>query len=456
MNGTSAAVETSNEEKMKIVDLPDLCLDKILLYLNLSDLANAASTNSVLTTSAVRVFILKYQNQKISFESEYDAQTRNINDIKHQAHADFQSVLNHFGDKIKILDIGFGALSYEEQKKQIFQTILDKCESLIELEIKLNRSWMTITKPFPKLEKLRVIFDEKKFNSSFTDINRWFPNICTLAITIDNGFPRQHFSARDKHLVTELNFDLQFVAHIPNLTDFQWITQYTRFDDVIPFLNANPQMKSLKLACKASSEPFAKFLSNIQYIRNAENLVEIDFDGFTEEYNLKDISRFKNLQCLKLRGRSDCNALRKLRFANITESKIDSSAFDKESVTDFIVNNESLKKIKMRELQPDNLVRIANKPQQLTKIACYYGEFNNIDDIEIAYGILSLLNQYSGLRSTHILYDLGNNHANKCISTIVSKIKERGLNTEWKIKIEDLNDKYKTLKLSKRKKVLTV
>lgn len=151
-------------ELTKLTDLPQLCLDKILLNLSITDLVNAANADDSLALSAVRVFSVNFKNKNIVFGFP-----KIPNSITDQT--TFQSVLAHFGGKIQ-------KLISRVENQFILNEIVDKCHlNLQEWYIDCQQEIINIDRQCPNLKKLSLIFS---FNdSSFID---QIPNLETIEI----------------------------------------------------------------------------------------------------------------------------------------------------------------------------------------------------------------------------------------------------------------------------------
>lgn len=207
---------------MKLIDLPDCCLDRILSFLSLNDLTMVADTNVHLKASAIRVFNLKFKNMRIVLNSPGQSLI----------------ILDHFGPSIRKLSIFI-------QSEQSFEMLNEKCSgNLIELKILLRRGEdFQLTRPFERLQKLQLItkFKYRSFNSPLS-INQYFPKLRCLEI-------------ENTKFAFEFDRNLH-IEHLPNLAKFSYDDKgmsciYGRvYNNIAKMLNLNNQITSLRLSVK--------------------------------------------------------------------------------------------------------------------------------------------------------------------------------------------------------------
>lgn len=225
------------EKSTILTDLPEYCLDKILSVLSLADLTNIAESNVILRNSAVRVFNWTFKKHPI-FYSEWGMEKESVASNPN----DFLRMIKYFGadfNKLHMYDV-----DDDRVENQMVQYELSRrCNSLTTLYI-TTFSGFIIKNQFTSVEKLIYHSRLGRYNSSWSDLYRWFPNLKTLEIRQVGEF------------VPELI--AKIAHHIPSLEHFHCAGKFTADEDnlrhFIQFFNVNPQLNSLELVRLNESE----------------------------------------------------------------------------------------------------------------------------------------------------------------------------------------------------------
>lgn len=281
-----------DDKLTKLTDLPQLCLDKILLNLCINDLVNAANASNSLALSAVRVFSSNFKNEYIVFG--FPEKPNSITDQK-----TFLSVLDHFGGKIE-------RLISRVENQFILDRIVDKCHlNLHEWYIDCQHENININCQFPNLKKLSLVFF---FDESFIDR---IPNLETIDICKWNLSP---FKDENPEIIR----------------------------NVARFVNNNKQILNLFIAHDSSA------IARLQQLIEWDEMMVEKLGIFTNyEPNLRNLRLGKNLRSLMLSAATFDN-IKSFDLINIEELDIRSLSEPKNDGFLSVQQNSSLKKLKIR------------------------------------------------------------------------------------------------------------
>lgn len=167
--------------------MPNICLDFILSYLDIKELTNAADADTVLSSSAVRIFKLKFKKEVIERTEETDEM--------------FLKTLKHFGPQIEMLHVTF----YGSADEDVLRTIQEQCsQTVTDLNVSITAG-VVLNYQFPNLKSLTLNLKSDCYgdiDDSWTDINRWFPSVSEIHID---------------DYKSNLKVSESLVSHVPNL-----------------------------------------------------------------------------------------------------------------------------------------------------------------------------------------------------------------------------------------------
>lgn len=326
--------------ELSLIDLPDLCLAKILSYLQLDDLMTVAEINPVFRSIANRVhklgsYWIEY-NTKLS-NHEYEKMMRNV---------------NCFGEQIRELYITIEEANDILGKiSKLIEAASKNCVTLTRFEIVFDGSYgadAIIDKPFLSVTTLNYV-QRCTIDGSWTNLNKWFPNVTTF-----------HYSIQRKLE----NRCLKFAEHIPNLRNF-WIgvgreDAWKIFSD---FINMNPQITKLELCLGGQSE-------------NTFLPLEIDW----EKMSISDLSILGG-HCELPKSITKLKHLRKIRFClhvlsgfediyieGLEEIEIRGAWLENTSLLDFTFKHRDLKKLDCYWYKSDIDTHVLQLPKVLSKL----------------------------------------------------------------------------------------
>lgn len=223
MNDTVGAVP------MKITALNDYCLQNVLTYLNLTDLASVAVSNTRFGPSAKYVFRRKYADTWIRYNSSSSTCETYIN---------FLTILDAFGDKIRKLCVCFrpDISEYSKCDRIIFFKISEKCaKSVIELNLSFVQLYMKFTTPFIHLRK--VLITDSCFTDSMRNLIQSAPNLTKLEFhNVENVFENSSF----------INHHMPLLEHFGNFNQVKIHPEHelATLQNFRRFINVNQQITS--------------------------------------------------------------------------------------------------------------------------------------------------------------------------------------------------------------------
>lgn len=185
MKRTRRSAFRAKEKLTKLTDLPDLCLEKIFLYLNAGELTTAISVDERFKSSAIRAFNKNFKDKLIVFSTdEYHSLIsglwRPYKDVEISKVFDEHGLnvaLDNFGPAITKLSIPTG-------NQIILNKVIEKCSlKLVHLEVLINSNNLRLNSAqFANIRILRLLVCGCNLNESWTKINRNFPNVQSLEI----------------------------------------------------------------------------------------------------------------------------------------------------------------------------------------------------------------------------------------------------------------------------------
>lgn len=215
-----------SKRNIKITDLNDYCLNKLLLYLDAKDLGNIAASNTRFLAGATYVFKKLHGNKCIVFDScvSNDKMFNN-----------FFNILASFGDHIKKLNVTFYSENhYRGRNQAILENILEKCsKSVTELILSNVENNTIISKPFLSLQKLAI--NNSFFSAAMAHIVRCSPNLLCLEFygvenVFNSDFVEQH---------------IPLMQHFSNCNQVITDSEIENLQKFRQFVNVNSQLTSL-------------------------------------------------------------------------------------------------------------------------------------------------------------------------------------------------------------------
>lgn len=275
-NISEYSLESELETDVKrttLLDLPDLCLDKILRNLDLEQLAIVASVSGCLKGNAIHVFKMNFRHR--------DLETKQFSDTNIDL---FEVILQEFGPY-------FASAKIEYNKSQTFVDALLEYSgaSLERLSVELGECGqrkLSINRPFANVQHLTYSIVGHNWHSSWcTGINQWFPELQSLHISICQS------EARIGDLLT-FNIPKLSKLHI-RCNGFYY--SHIR-PNMLPLLKSNPQLETVFFNNMESSCIFGE---NILY--EWENC-RISTLFLREEVSLaiKNVMKLKHLEYLNI------------------------------------------------------------------------------------------------------------------------------------------------------------
>lgn len=298
-----------NDEPTKFNHLPDFCLDNILKHLNLVDLTMAANTTHRLAHSASRVFRSNFTNKEFAFNTKGSEHILWLDDRECEGDVekigllDCLTTLRHFGPMIQKLIIDVPC-------QGILDRVIDVCGSnLTELNILFSRKRLQLTRPLPRLQKLKLITTHHSVHDSWKRINQMFPKLRCLYIQCGD----RQFLYNPTMIETIPN--LEKFSHIGiNYSESEKIGQFKRFFD---FLNKNHQITSLRLDGRLKI-----LFNNMNKIKwSTFDISDLNISTYGL-VNVRMFAELKNLQSLRISGRC-YNGMRGILFPKLEVFSID-------------------------------------------------------------------------------------------------------------------------------------
>lgn len=170
----SGLLSSRKQQKFsRFESLPVEIIERILMKLNLGDLASVAGTNAYLRQIANKLFIRLYADKELEFNldkwrNHENAFTRAIDVIR---------ILCRFGSFITRLKI---RMEYSSNQHTVMETISYFCaDYLRELKIGKIPDKYQFNMKFKKMETL-TIYLNRRAERGMAELNEWFPNLKRL------------------------------------------------------------------------------------------------------------------------------------------------------------------------------------------------------------------------------------------------------------------------------------
>lgn len=259
----------SDNKRTTLLDLPDICLDKILLPMSLKELAVVANSNEHLKNRAICVYKLNKFPDNL-----------NTRDHSQTGHDDFASILEAFGAHFKMIGID----SNDNQK--IIDALIEHCgQSLTNLNVTLTKDTkknIVISRPFVNLKYLHYsIIDSKCDKFWFTKINQWFPMLESLALSIQQPNPQ---------IQNLLAYNMKYLRYF-NLCSYTLTCD--KFN-LSKFVSANPQLFRIYLSKIETGNTFAKTWGK------SSNISFLTISAMNGKLSLRCLMELKELRSLDI------------------------------------------------------------------------------------------------------------------------------------------------------------
>lgn len=205
----------SSEEQMKIVDLNNVCLDKIFRFLDLQSLFNVATANAYLRPAAAYVYKREFGHQKVKIWPKPSALTTNTNGeaafIQFENRIEVNDLrtslrfLRYFGESIIDLNISYRELNRFDH---IHQYITEYCAQSLS---RITFTWIPnayidfFDKPLVGVKSIGVCYGH--LGHQFASFPAWFPNVSRLSLfraKMDDRYSAVFFQLLD-HLYFQFN-----------------------------------------------------------------------------------------------------------------------------------------------------------------------------------------------------------------------------------------------------------
>lgn len=260
--------DENQDEKLKIIDLNDDCLEPIFLKLTKQDLANIAESNLRFLQMACYAYARNYAEN--AFESGYDECDTNY-------YTQSMNIIKHFGKLIRKLDL-YDAHNDCQYNEHITDALFATCDSNI-TDIVFDRvdqdTLNKICRPFPNLTNLNIY--DLSLPQKIAQLNRWFPNVTKLILRCTGRFSSEYCTL---HRLTDADIAMNL-------------------DDMQTFIRSNPQLTNLRLRCNNSQLIDGRLFNFMA--RNLQNLehLTISINNWRPVTYFAD-ANFQNLRTLSL------------------------------------------------------------------------------------------------------------------------------------------------------------
>lgn len=233
---------------LRIIDLPDDCLEEIFMNLNLKQLFEVATVHARFSIACRRIVAKKYKNKEIMIS------------VHQTKHPDYGTVLYVLGDVISRVRITYDRLDGHGSgnfNNGIHDAIVCHCsDTLTEVTFNHIRPTMMINKSFRNLNKLN--FNQGCVGETMSKFNKWFPKLVSLQFffckTINTQCIEQTF---------------------PNLQHFTVAHHNFTFDNLRTFLDLNQQLKS-----------FSVYNYDYNLIRQLEEYTRLKFNSLHTKFEI--------------------------------------------------------------------------------------------------------------------------------------------------------------------------
>lgn len=273
----------------KLTDLNFDCLESILEYLELIDLLNVADCNKRLQKAAELVYAYKYGDKTVLFSNRPTDRLIRVVD-KYIEITDLKVSLRFLRcvgceiSKIEIRKRGRWKKNIEDQYK-LFKYINKYCaEHLEEM----------------KLLKTKFVVDSNNFNQPFKSLVRL--NIVdydfSKKISVANFFPKLNYLIYSNFKNASLfNINTDYFSALTTLVIHQThLNNSFRNENVLPFLELNPQLRTLALVSAAPNLNTNLIRSAVHSLQNI-SILHIDMDAIT---GTKETDHFIYMKSMKI------------------------------------------------------------------------------------------------------------------------------------------------------------
>lgn len=386
--------KSSEEDLTVLEDLPELCLDRILTFLNLNDLIQIIQTKKrLLTASAVRVFDLNFKDVEIEViaKSKYPNVCyrnafwpKNICD-----EMTFSLILDRFGSILTKLNVSI-------EVEMISRRMIEICSSnLSELKIALGSGDVKLEHTFENLRKLTLSISGPNVDDSWTNINEKFPKLQSLEIE-NQSRERFKFCEALIDQTTKLKHFGLYNISFPNDAPMET----TQLALISRFINGSKHLTSLAL--KGYSRNLDIIQRSIDWKTMEIEHLSISTLGLLPK--LVNVQQLKNLRSLKMAGLCD-QELEPFNIPKLEEFDVDAKC-QYESFLNFLIKFKYLKKLTIRSCSPlilKNIDRLGHHFAQLENVKfCMRWKRFDICKSIVLDGITRLLNRRPDLRSVNV------------------------------------------------------
>lgn len=217
-----------------LVDIKDVCQERIFELLGLEDLVNVAEADDRLIKAAVEVFSRCHRDKKMEV---IVSSTSNIRPNYFQLRHDIAvACIRHFGHLMTTLSINFYSQGLHAPREIDIEEVISKhcTNSLVNLDVGFGslNDFETMCKPFAMVENLAIF--GCCLGPKLSQISIWFPNLVSLTLRRVEFFGLEFIEMKLTQLKTLVIYD----------EDGEMTQQI-----ILEMLRFNPQLESLSLHC---------------------------------------------------------------------------------------------------------------------------------------------------------------------------------------------------------------
>lgn len=291
----SNKIHKSDGEKLtQLNDLNFDCLIKIFDPLSSTDLMNYIDYDFSLVDAARYIFKKKFANKLFHISNiPYFNEKGELRTVK---------FLEAFGSVIKNLHLTYNH-DYNEYDKLIESSIIKNCRKSLEkimVENANRHSMMNITESFVTIQKVEFISNE--FGELILNFSKWFPNAYSLKLTQQVHQTSEYRKILERHHPALRHFAIQNVKS-PDL-NIGIIEKRIDNDNLIKFIQLNPQLTSLSITCDNPFEHINGITFNKVLLAQIKlNLKDLDELSIINEYGIitqTTKTHFDKLKTLKI------------------------------------------------------------------------------------------------------------------------------------------------------------
>lgn len=383
--------QSNGKPRLNFLDLYDDVLYIIVDRLELSELLNAAATNSRITHFARNVFRRQYQNYSIEFRNfrfdREDGKIRIANSKVIQFY-DYKLALiflRHFGDQIHKFAIYYEM--YAEERHVRCNEFISKYASEAVTNLGLNYINDTLlsafTSPFTNVEQLSGTMVNDLTGVNALSFNEMFPSVKRL-----------------KLLSFKFDFNYTFIdCHIPHL-EHLLMARYpgTWSNDMLQIkslFRKNPQIRSLELIRFPLS--FPKVISEL--LPNIETIIIDEFDIGNETVQIDSVKNFH------LTDDEWPRSIGNLKFPAL-QTMLTAFCYSYDNWAQFFQNQRNLTKLEIlasMHTEEDELIRLVSDLPNLIELRILPRYFRSAD-IEGVEVITSIIRNGEKLQKFECMY----------------------------------------------------